>query len=77
MLAGLFLTYRAANHQGLDLRTTDDRNAFRDERLIAFKELSGEDIESTRDYLQKIGFSPPFWMVLGIGRSLFHFVMAG
>ncbi len=77
MLAGLFLSYRAANHQGLTLSTHETGSSFVNDRLRAYRQLTGEDIESTQDYLGKIGFSFWRWGLVGAGRALYRFVVKG
>ena len=80
MLAGLFLTYRAANFAGESLSTErgpETDRGYTDKRLEAFKRLDGTPIDSTRAYLRLIGFRPWRWKLFGIDRSLYRFVVSG
>ena len=83
MLAGLFLTYRACNHNGRSITTEIEDLSMSEihlERLRTFAELTNEEIESTSDYLGKLNLSP-IWkyslklILFGPGRVLYKFVI--
>ena len=79
MLAGLFLTYRACNHQGLSM-TTVDVDKTRNQhtlRLWTYQHLSGKQILSTDDYLSLIGYSIMKITIWGPHNFLFKFVVDG
>lgn len=60
-LAGLFLTYRASNHNGTPLDTrypSDWACTEHADRLAAYAQITGEHVTSVAEYLSKIGLSP-------------------
>lgn len=82
VLAGLFLTYRACNHQGEPMTTDASRthlSAIHANRLANFKVLIGKEIAGADDYLEKIGMSK--WMFVvpwpRLGVRLAQFVLRG
>ena len=82
MLAGLFLTYRAYNHSGLQMTTTLDESqpeTIHQQRLVAFARYSKKALTTSRDYLRAIHF-PVFVLkslVLGPHMALYLFVRYG
>lgn len=74
MLAGLFLTYRAANHLGVNMTTDGDSV---DRRLSEYHRLTGHRIIDTRSYLKMIRFSLLKYLLMGPGRFLYNFVIRG
>lgn len=81
MLAGLFLTYRACNHQGMVLSTGDETlgmlSGVHAKRLEEFRRLAGIEITDTADYLKKIKMG--YWRALlpWPGYRLAKFVRQG
>jgi len=82
-LAGLFLTYRAFNHQGSSM-TTDVGDSSSEsidyKRLGAFKEYFGIEIKDTSHYLSMINFSILHFILMmfrisNISRKLYYFVI--
>ena len=81
MLSGLFLTYRAFNHMGIELSTRNGAeviDSIHSQRLLKYKEVTGKDIDGAIHYLELINFSLPnmLWH-LGPAKMLYHFVMHG
>lgn len=77
MLAGLLLSARAANHQGLVFTTTGREDAYQDPRVQAFSRLSGREIRDAGDYRRQLGLSPWALRLPRAGARLFRFVWRG
>lgn len=80
MLAGLFHSYRAANHDGSNMDTTVegmDGLSFTDRRLRAFGAVTAVDITSNAQYRAMIGHRPYRWALMGHDRALVRFVLKG
>ena len=77
MLAGLFLSYRAANHLGVNMTTDGDGSDTVNRRLSEYHRLTGHRIVDTRSYLKMIRFSPLKCLLMGPGRFLYNFVIYG
>jgi hypothetical protein len=80
MLAGLFLTYRAYNHVGKEMTTHSDTVSDDDvhqQRLLTYKQLTGRDLKSAREYLTHIHFGPLKLLSRNPGKDLYHFVLHG
>jgi hypothetical protein len=85
MLAGLYTTYRAFKHFGIEM-TTDNAllNTYLDNvykrRLSEFRQITGKDIEDVLDYFRMVKYNP-FKMILspiiGIDVILYYFVIHG
>lgn len=77
MLAGLLLSSRAANHQGLVFTTTERADAYVDPRVQAFSRLSGTEIRDAADYRRQLSLPPWALRFPGAGARLFRFVWRG
>jgi hypothetical protein len=99
MVAGLYLTYRAYNFMGMSITTEISEqdidlklHDILNERLLAFKRLTGKAIGDTSDYLSMIHFGPillqiiwhilfmvPLWCLRlsDPGTWLYRFVLRG
>ena len=87
MLAGLFLTFRACNHAGVEM-TTEERQLARfpplvhADRLRSFRLITGHEIRSTGDYLKMIRYNLlsvilMFLRIRNPGVFLYRFVVRG
>jgi hypothetical protein len=82
-LAGLFLTYRAFNHQGSTMTTEVgdlSSESIHYKRLGIFREYFGTEIKDTSHYLSLINFSILHFILMilrisNISRKLYYFVI--
>lgn len=83
MLAGLFLSYRACNHMGVDLNTEENHPELKHShpipRIEAYRKYGLRPIRSTSDYLERINLTSFRFLILpisgGPGRFLSRFVI--
>jgi hypothetical protein len=76
-LAGLFLSYRAMNHQGGAFSTSPlgfDEASIHAHRLRMYLEMGGSPFVSTQEYLDLIGLKPVRISMQGFAQSIGEFL---